>query len=399
LLLRIAIFDYKIVRTNPVGGCHLRMLRALATEHEFTVFAVEFDNPCPEKINWIRIPVPTRPLALLFVTYHALAPLLYVLHRLWTGSRFDLIQMVESNLSFGGISYSHFCHRAYLKYHWQKSHAKGLRGHFRWLDHFLHACFEGFIYKHAKQILVPSRGLARELEQEFPFAANKIRVLPNAVDIELFQRPTSFDRREFRRMLDLDDDDIVFLFVALGQFERKGLPLLMDALRRLRSEKAKVIVVGGEQDLIEKYRVLVKEKKIDGRMRFVGMQSDVRAFFWAADAFAFPSLYETFSLVAFEAAAACLPLIAPQLNGIEEIIEDGENGIVVQCTVEEITSGLERFLDLPQELRERMGALAHLAATPYSEVRFISNWQGLYSQWISQIALGRLTPPEVSSSS
>jgi glycosyltransferase involved in cell wall biosynthesis len=384
--LRIALFDYRIIHNNPVGGCHLRILRALAAEHEFTVFAVEFDNPCPEKIKWVRIPVPARPLALLFIAFHLLAPLIYFFHRFRTGKQFDLIQMVESNLSFGSICYSHFCHRAYLRDHWPKSRGRGIRGYLRWLDHRLHACLEAVIYKHAQQILVPSRGLARELEKEFPFAADKIRVLPNAVDVELFQRPTSFDRREFRRMLNLDDDDTVFLFVALGQFERKGLPLLLDALGRLRSENAKVIVVGGEQDLIEKYRVLVKRKQIDGRIRFVGMQSDVRAYFWAADAFALPSMYETFSLVAFEAAAAGLPLIAPQLNGIEEIIADGENGIVVKCTVEEVTSGLERFISLPQELRKSMGAQARFAAATYGEARFIGNWQAFYCQRASQLS-------------
>ena len=47
--MRIAIFDYKITRNNPIGSCHLAMLRALAAEHDFTVFAVEFENPFPEK--------------------------------------------------------------------------------------------------------------------------------------------------------------------------------------------------------------------------------------------------------------------------------------------------------------------------------------------------------------
>ena len=75
--LRIAIFDYKITRNNPTGSCHLAMLRALAAEHDFTVFAVEFENPCPEKIRFVRVPSPTRPLALLFLVYHFMAPLCY----------------------------------------------------------------------------------------------------------------------------------------------------------------------------------------------------------------------------------------------------------------------------------------------------------------------------------
>ncbi|WP_211322024.1 hypothetical protein, partial [Brockia lithotrophica] len=113
--MRIAIFDYKIIPTNPIGSCHLRMLARLCEEHEFTVFAVEFENPCPERIRFVRIPVPTRPLALLFMTYHLVAPLAYLWYRLRIGARFDLVQIVESNLFFGDVSYAHFCHRAYLR--------------------------------------------------------------------------------------------------------------------------------------------------------------------------------------------------------------------------------------------------------------------------------------------
>jgi hypothetical protein len=136
---RIAVLDYNVVPLNPIGGCLWQMLRGLCHEHEFTVFAVEFDNPYPERIRFIRIPAPTRPLALLFLAYHLLAPLYYWAYRLSYRIRFDVVQMVESNLLFGDVSYSHFCHRAYLKLHWQKSRATGLRGALRWLDHWLRA--------------------------------------------------------------------------------------------------------------------------------------------------------------------------------------------------------------------------------------------------------------------
>src|SRR5262245_65372136 len=120
----IAIFDYRIVSTNPIGSCHLRMLAGLCREYNFTVFAVEFENPDPERIRWVRVPAFKRPLALLFICYHLLAPLCYLWCLIRRGRRFDLIQMVESNFSFGDISYSHFCHRAYLKYQWPKAKVK-----------------------------------------------------------------------------------------------------------------------------------------------------------------------------------------------------------------------------------------------------------------------------------
>ncbi len=97
------------------------MLRALAYEHEFTVFAVAFENPFPERIEWVRVPAPRRPLALLFVAFHFLAPLYYWLYRLRHRKAFDVIQSIETNLSFASVTYSHFCHTSYLKHHWPKT--------------------------------------------------------------------------------------------------------------------------------------------------------------------------------------------------------------------------------------------------------------------------------------
>ncbi len=140
--MRIALFDYKIIATNPIGYAHLSMLNALCREHDFTVFAVEFENPHPGRIRWVRIPVPTRPLALMFLAFHILAPYHYWLHCQAAAVRFDLVQMGECNLAFGDLAYVQFCHRFYLRHHWRHSRAGGMRGCLRWLDHWLHALVE-----------------------------------------------------------------------------------------------------------------------------------------------------------------------------------------------------------------------------------------------------------------
>lgn len=367
------------------------MLRALAAEHDFTVFAVQFENPCPDRIEWVRVPAPLRPLPLLFLTYHFLAPILYVLFRLRTRRRFDLVQMVESNLSFGTVAYTHFCHTSYLKKHWFDTQAKGFRGFSRWLDHRLHASLEGKIYKTTKQVLVPSRGLARELAGEFPAVTDKIRVLPNAIDVDGLKRPASFDRNQFRAALGITGSDIVFVFAALGHFERKGLPLLLEALSHLNSQEAKLLVVGGTDDLVENYRSRAEDFHVGDRVLFAGLQSDVRRYFWAADAFVLASNYETFSLVAFEAAAASLPLITPRLHGIEEIVKDDETGYIVPRTVSDFTIALNRFIELQPERRAEMGSQARLSAIKYDEPSFVDNWRRFYSDWVAGTLLTGVT--------
>jgi glycosyltransferase involved in cell wall biosynthesis len=380
--LRIAIFDYKIIPNNPIGSCHLTMLRALAEEHAFTVFAVEFENPHPDKIRFVRVPSPTRPLALLFVVYHLMAPLCYLLYRLRGGPRFDVIQAVESNLSFGDIFYSHFCHGGYLKQHWKRSGARGLRGWFRWLDHTLHGWMESFVYPRAGTVVVPSRGLARELTTAFPYLESKVTILPNPINVSRLQMAAGFDRQAFRHSLGFNEDPVA-LFVALGQFERKGLPLLLDAMATPGLDRVKLVVVGGESDLIVRYGEESAKRRLSQRVKFVGMQSDVRPYLWSADVFAFPSLYETFSLVTYEAAASGLPIVVTHLYGVEDLLRDGENGFLIETNADGVRQGLARFLALDGPARAAMGERARQAASACSVDNFVSAWRTFY---------GNLTP-------
>ncbi|WP_198665505.1 glycosyltransferase family 4 protein [Thermus sediminis] len=354
------------------------MLQELCYEHEFTVFAVEFDNPCPERIRFVRVPVPTRPLALLFLAYHLVAPMVYWLHRLRTGDRFDLVQMVESNLSFGQVSYAQFCHRAYLERHWKQAGAKGLRGWLRWLDHWLHALLEPWVYRRVRHIVVASQGLKRELEETYPFIRGKVTVIPNPVDLDRMRPPEDFDREGFRRERGAGPGEVILVFVALGHFERKGLPLVLEALRELGDLPVRLWVVGGEADLVGEWRKRVERMSLAGRVTFFGMQRDVRPFLWGADAFVFPSLYEVFPLVSLEAAAAGLPLIVTPLYGVEEFMQDGETGFVVERSVGGVAQGLRRLISLPPEERRRMGERAQKAVAPYGVEPFGEAWKRFY---------------------
>lgn len=380
--MKIAILDYKVVPNNPIGSCHLRLVEALCQEHEFTVFAEEFSNPCPERVRFVRVPVPTRPLALLFLAYHLVAPVVFAWHRWRGGEGFALVQMVKSNLLFGQVSYAHFCHRAFLSKHWRSAGSKEIRGLFRYLDHWLHAVVEPWVFGRVRWIVVPSRGLKRELEEVYPFTRGKIVVIPNPVDLDGMVPPKSFDREAFRRERGGALGETVLVFVALGHFERKGLGLVLEALVRLAQPGLKLWVVGGEPDLVALWQEKARRMGIVERVSFFGMQRDVRPFLWGADAFILPSAYETFSLVTFQAAAAGLPLIVTPLYGVEEFMRHGETGFVVERSLEGVLGGIRSFLALPPPLRLRMGQEARCAVEGYGLEAFVRAWREFYGRLV-----------------
>jgi glycosyltransferase involved in cell wall biosynthesis len=220
--------------------------------------------------------------------------------------------------------------------------------------------------------------LKRELEETYPFTRGKITVIHNPVDVERMRPPADFDREAFRAEHGVKPGETVLVFVALGHFERKGLPLVLQALVALRDRPLRLWVVGGEPDLIRSWQMRAEGMGIGDMVHFRGMQREVRPFLWGADAFVFLSTYETFSLVSFQAVAAGLPPIVTPLYGVEEFMRDGEMGFVVSQTAEGVRAGLERFLALPLQERTRMGRVAQEAVQGFGVGASVQSWRGFY---------------------
>jgi glycosyltransferase involved in cell wall biosynthesis len=192
--------------------------------------------------------------------------------------------------------------------------------------------------------------------------------------------PAETNRQEFRKKFGFSSDDLVMVFVALGHFERKGLPLILAAMRTLQNRALKLIVVGGEADLVSSYQQRVREQGLADQVHFAGMQRDTRQYLWASDVFVFPSAYETFSLVSFQAAAAGLPLIVSRLHGVEEFARDGVNSLIIDTTADGVRGGIERFLAMSAADRLAMGRRAQHDVSPYHVSRFDSNWRSFYAR-------------------
>lgn len=372
--MRIAVFDYFVTTNSPSGNCTRLLVGGLCREHEFTVFSAEFENPAPARIRWVRVPVIRRPLFLLFVVFHIMAPLVLLLYKVLAGVRFDGVLMVESNLSFGTIAYAHFCHKAFLRNYCVPSGA-GLRGWARWLTYWLHAMVEPAVYRSARYVVVPSDGLAGEIARMYPHVRRKLVVIPNPIDQGRFQRPEDFDRESFRASLGIAAAERAVVFVALGNFEHKGLPLLLGALQKARGKNLKLLVVGGTRDTVALYRRKVQEAGLEARVIFAGCQKDVAPYLWSADAFALPSAYETFSLAAFEAAGAGLPLAVPRLHGVAQILRDGENGWLVQRDVQHLRETLDVIGGLEASELTKIGERARQSIHKYGIEPFLERWR------------------------
>jgi UDP-glucose:(heptosyl)LPS alpha-1,3-glucosyltransferase len=150
-------------------------------------------------------------------------------------------------------------------------------------------------------------------------------------------------------------DTVLLLFVAAGDWKRKRLAMLLEALAVLDDPRCRLAVVG--DDDIAHYQARAAALGIADQVVFCGFQSSLQRWYAAADVFVYPSAYEAFSLVTLEAAGAGLPLVVTATNGTAELVRDGENGVIVEPSAAAIAAALRPLVADPS-VRRRMGKAA-----------------------------------------
>ena len=161
-----------------------------------------------------------------------------------------------------------------------------------------------------------------------------------------------------RSELGFSNNDFIFVFIG-RLVNDKGLGELADAIRKLENEnlEIKLLLIGeidGEDDALakDKLNYLMQSKNV----KYIGVQSDIRPYLMASDVLVFPSYREGFPNVPLEAGALGLPAIVTNINGSNEIVEDGVNGKIIQAPLD--NNGM-RVNDITNELYTMMKWFFH----------------------------------------
>ncbi len=192
---------------------------------------------------------------------------------------------------------------------------------FCWLER------QQYLGPHAPLIVVNSRMVQRHFEQYYQIPAERIRVVPAAIDPERFAAEDRLRRRhEERQRWGVSPEGVVALFVAMN-YRLKGLGPLLEAMARVRQEPLYLAVVGHPR--YQAYQRRAVRLGIAGRVRFLGHRPDPRDCFFAADFLVHPTFYDPCSLVVLEALCCGLPVLTTRYNGAAELFATPEEGLVI----------------------------------------------------------------------
>jgi UDP-glucose:(heptosyl)LPS alpha-1,3-glucosyltransferase len=224
-----------------------------------------------------------------------------------------------------------------------------------------------------RRLACVSRGVADELREYFPQVSALTRTISNGVDVEHFA-PDPDLRERTRAALNASEAEPIALFVG-GDWQRKGLRHAIDGVAGAPGWR---LVVVGEGDR-DGFARLAEQLRIFDRVTFTGKLADPRPWYSAADVLLLPSSYEAFPLVALEASAAGLGLIAPRINGTEELVQDGVNGWFTEASGEAIATRLRELEEDPDRVSKARVA-ARRASEPYDWKLIVDRYEALYAE-------------------
>jgi glycosyltransferase involved in cell wall biosynthesis len=191
------------------------------------------------------------------------------------------------------------------------------------------------------RFLVASHHGQRSLRAALPSSAGRTSVVPNGIDVSRYRRPPDAG---LRAQLAGDADRRLVLVCARLDPE-KGHATLVQACHAMPNVQLVFAGAGAERASLERLAVRLGMRE---RVSFLGFRTDVAELLAACDVMVLPTRNEAFGLVLLEAMAAGRPVISTRVGGPEEIVVDGESGLLVpRDDVSGLSSALRAVLDDP----------------------------------------------------
>lgn len=312
------------------------------------LLASSWDGEEAGHLPWERIAVPHRPAPVRLWLFARAVRAWATGHPDWLLFSLERIPGVEVYRAGDG------CHAEWM------IRKRALRPSSAWLDplrplnrSYLRFEREMFRSPFLRAVIANSGRGKEEIVRHFGIAPSRIHVVYNGVDLSRFPVERREEaRRALRSRYGIPPEATLFLYVGSG-FARKGVAALARAADRLAAKaRAFRVIVAGKGNA-EPYRRLAGRGA--QRMIFPGPIRDPEEHFLGADAFLFPTVYEPFSNACLEAMAAGIPVVTTRVNGVSEILRDGESGFLLTDPMDD--AGLAGRMEtlLSEDLRRRMG--------------------------------------------
>jgi len=234
-----------------------------------------------------------------------------------------------------------------------------------------------FIMPRFDLVVAPSKAIA-DLARD-SYGSKKAVVVHNGVDLDRF-KPNPDKRLELRQKLSFDKEE--FVFVCTAQFKPiKGHEVLIKAFADAyeKSNRSLRLILLGDGELEDDLRKLCQELNIGDVVYFAGVTEQVEDWLLLSDASITATYSEGLSNALVESASSGLPIIATNVGGNPEIVEEGYNGKLVEPkSVKQLSSAIQILIAKSNDCVEFSKNSRLLAVSKFSISSMVENMERTY---------------------
>lgn len=217
---------------------------------------------------------------------------------------------------------------------------------------------------------------------------NKIEVIYNGIDSSNFQPRGR--RSAIRKEFSLVSEEPLVGMIANFYPEKGHKCFLMASKIILEKHPPAKFLIVGEGLLRREVENEASHLGLDGRVIFTGLREDVPELLEALDVVVIPSLAEGLPNVLLEAMAASRPIVASEVGGVKEVIQDGETGILVPPSdYQALAKGIIKLLENPEKARTMVNRAHKLVEERFSLPRMVKEYERLYEGLLEARAGGK----------
>lgn len=187
-------------------------------------------------------------------------------------------------------------------------------------NHFLFRLLDKFIYSSYEKIICISEGARLNLIKWQPKLESKAIVINNGINLEKYENAKVIEKKELNNNIKIRKD-IKLILMASRFTESKDHETLVKSLTLLKDNYH--LILAGEGPLKNNIRDLCEELDVSQRVHFLGYRTDIERILKVVDVYVQSSHWEGFGLAVVEAMASGLPVIASDVPGLSEVVEDG----------------------------------------------------------------------------
>ena len=220
----------------------------------------------------------------------------------------------------------------------------------------------------------------------------RMHVVPNIVDTRVFSPESDDCRTMVRRQLAVTDDE--FLWLAVSRLApAKDLPNMLRAFCAMSSRQPQSrLLIAGDGPLRDEIEKQIRQMELSDRVRLLGMRTDTPSLYRACDAFVMSSAWEGVPTVILEAMACKRPVVATLVGGIDEVVKNGESGLLVSPRDHvALADAMEQMMVVPRRARDQFSQGGYdLVHAEFSLHRIINMWEDLILSLLKRKVIPRL---------